>query len=60
MPENIPIIIWVSENANEQTGLLFTMSLLRERKNNIFFINTGQLYKEIFKSKSIWRQGIWA
>jgi hypothetical protein len=52
IPENIPINIWVSENANEQTGLLFTMYLLRERKNNIFIVNTGQLYRELFKKKS--------
>ncbi|WP_084798012.1 DUF1835 domain-containing protein [Neobacillus mesonae] len=52
IPENIPIYIWVSGNANEQTGLLFTMYLLRERKNNIFIVNTGQLYSELFKRKS--------
>jgi hypothetical protein len=52
IPENIPINIWVSENANEQSGLLFTMYLLRERKNNIFIVNTGQLYRELFKKKS--------
>ncbi len=49
IPENIPIYIWVSENANEQTGLFLTMYLLRERKNNIFIVNTGQLYRELFK-----------
>ncbi|MBT2700887.1 DUF1835 domain-containing protein [Bacillus sp. ISL-40] len=52
IPENIPIYIWVSENANEQTGLFFTMHLLRERKNNIFIVNTAQLYRELFKKKS--------
>jgi hypothetical protein len=52
IPENIPINIWVSENAHEQTGFLFTMYLLRERKNNIFILDTGQLYRELFKKKS--------
>ncbi|MFP5108674.1 DUF1835 domain-containing protein [Neobacillus sp. C211] len=52
IPENIPIYIWVSGNANEQTGLLFTIYLLRERKNNIFIVNTEQLYRELFKKKS--------
>ena len=52
IPANVPINIWVSENANEQTGLLFTMYLLRERKNNIFIINTATLYRELFEKKA--------
>ncbi|MEH7378795.1 DUF3658 domain-containing protein, partial [Neobacillus drentensis] len=50
--EKVPIYIWVSENANEQTGLLFTMYLLRERKNNIFIIDTAKLYRKLFKKKA--------
>ncbi|WP_338779129.1 DUF1835 domain-containing protein [Metabacillus sp. FJAT-52054] len=52
IPENVPINIWVSENAHEQTGLLFTMHLLSDRKNNIYQVDTGKLYKELFKKKS--------
>jgi hypothetical protein len=52
IPANVPINIWVSENANEQTGLLFTMYLLRERKNNIFIIDTATLYRELFEKKA--------
>ncbi len=52
IPQDVPIYIWVSENAHEQTGLLFTIYLLRDRKNNIFIIDTGKLYRELFKKKS--------
>ncbi|MEK4537094.1 DUF1835 domain-containing protein [Peribacillus sp. FSL K6-1552] len=52
IPVNVPIYIWVSENANEQTGLLFTMYLLRERKNNIFIIDTATFYRELFEKKA--------
>ncbi|WML58539.1 DUF1835 domain-containing protein [Neobacillus sp. PS2-9] len=52
IPDHVPIHIWNSENAHEQTGLVFTMYLLRERKNNIFIVNTGQVYRELFKKKS--------
>jgi hypothetical protein len=52
IPKEIPIYIWVSENAHEQTGLLFTMNLLKERTNNIFIINSTQQYKELFKEKA--------
>lgn len=52
IPQDVPIYIWVSENAHEQTGLLFTMYLLRERKNNIFIIDTGKIYRELFKKKA--------
>jgi len=52
IPQDVPIYIWISENANEQSGLLFTMYLLRERKNNIFIVDTGKLYRELFKKKA--------
>ncbi|KKI92817.1 hypothetical protein WQ54_07805 [Bacillus sp. SA1-12] len=52
IPDNLPIYIWVSENANEQTALLFTLYLLRERKNNICIINTAALYRRMFEKKA--------
>ncbi|WP_342041934.1 DUF1835 domain-containing protein [Bacillus sp. OTU2372] len=52
IPENVPIYIWVSENANEQTALLFTMYLLRELKNNISIIDTATLYRKLFEKKA--------
>ncbi|WHX97973.1 DUF1835 domain-containing protein [Neobacillus sp. DY30] len=52
IPEKVPIYIWVSENANEQTALLFTMFLLRERKNSIYIIDTATLYRKLFEKKA--------
>ncbi|MDQ1002612.1 hypothetical protein QFZ28_003012 [Neobacillus niacini] len=52
IPENVPIYIWVSENANEQTALLFTMFLLREHKNSISIIDTATLYRKLFEKKA--------
>lgn len=52
IPNEVPIHIWVSENAHEQTGLLFALYLLRGNMNNITIINTAKLYGELFKSKS--------
>jgi hypothetical protein len=52
IPEDLPIYIWVSENANEQTALLFTLYLFRERKNNIFIIDTAALYRNLFEKKA--------
>jgi hypothetical protein len=52
IPEDVPICIWVSENAHEQTGLLHVMYLLKVRKNNIIVINTSKSYRELYKKKS--------
>ncbi|MBT2724440.1 DUF1835 domain-containing protein [Bacillus sp. ISL-46] len=52
IPENVSIYIWVSENANEQTALLFTIYLLQEMKNNIFIIDTATLYRRLFEKKA--------
>ncbi|MGE6721390.1 DUF1835 domain-containing protein [Peribacillus frigoritolerans] len=52
IPDNLPIYIWVSDNANEQTALLFTLYLLRERKNNICIIDTAALYRKLFEKKA--------
>ncbi|RFU60921.1 DUF1835 domain-containing protein [Peribacillus glennii] len=51
IPENVPIHIWVSENAHEHTALLFTMYLLREQKINISIIDTAKLYRELYKKR---------
>jgi hypothetical protein len=52
IPENVPIYIWVSENANEQTALLFTLYLIRDMKNNIIIIDTATLYRKLFEKKA--------
>ena len=52
IPKDVPIYIWVCENAHEQTGLLFVLFLLRERTNRITIFNTAKLYSELFKAKA--------
>lgn len=48
IPENTPIVIWVGENAHEQTGLRFVLYLLKEKSNDIFLMNTTTKYKKLF------------
>lgn len=52
IPNGVPISIWISENAHEQTGLLFVLYMLKQRSNNISIINTAKLYGKLFKSKA--------
>jgi dihydrofolate reductase len=52
IPNEIPIYIWTSDNAHEQTGLLFVINLLKEKENNIYIINSSELYKDLFKAKA--------
>ncbi|WP_081825412.1 DUF1835 domain-containing protein [Bacillus sp. UNC41MFS5] len=52
IPKEVPINIWVCDNAHEQTGLLFVLFLLRERTNPITIFNTTKLYSELFKAKA--------
>ncbi|MEH7304569.1 DUF1835 domain-containing protein [Neobacillus drentensis] len=52
IPKEVPINIWVSENAHEQTGLLFVWFLIREKTNPITIFNITKLYSELFKAKA--------
>ena len=42
----VPIYIWYANNANEQTGLRFILYLLREKTNDIYLMNTTDLYEK--------------
>lgn len=53
IPSHHPIIIWVGENAHEQTGLRFVLYLLKEKINDIFIINTNEAYKTHFDRTEI-------
>ena len=48
IPKNIPIIIWIGENAHEQTALRYILYLLKEKTNDIFIMNTTTKYKNQF------------
>ncbi|WP_117017493.1 DUF1835 domain-containing protein [Aeribacillus pallidus] len=51
IPEGSPIMIWISDNAHEQTGMLFVLYLLKNKNNDIFLINTTKVYGELFKKR---------
>lgn len=44
IPEYAPIYIWAANNGNEQTGVRFINYLLKDKANEIFLINTTELY----------------
>ncbi|WP_057776153.1 DUF1835 domain-containing protein [Cytobacillus dafuensis] len=41
---DVPIYIWYGNNADEQTGLRLLLYLLREKTNEIFLMNSIELY----------------
>lgn len=53
IPSHHPIIIWVGENAHEQTGLRFVLYLLKEKTNDIYIIHTNKAYKIHFDRHDI-------
>ncbi|MEO4052775.1 DUF1835 domain-containing protein [Solibacillus sp. CAU 1738] len=53
IPRHHPNIIWVGENAHEQTGLRFVLYLLKEKINDVFTINTNEAYKTHFDRTEI-------
>ncbi|MBS4192156.1 DUF1835 domain-containing protein [Bacillus sp. FJAT-49705] len=50
IPTEVPIYIWYGNNADEQTGLRFFLNLLRDKTNEIFLINSTDLYERYIHS----------
>ncbi|WP_312354456.1 DUF1835 domain-containing protein [Aminipila sp.] len=48
IPIDTPIIIWIGENAHEQTALRYVLYLLKEKTNDIFVMDTTSKYKNQF------------
>ena len=48
IPPNVPIVIWTGDNSHEQTALRYVLYLLRDKTNNITFIDTTTNYKNQF------------
>ena len=48
IPGNVPIVIWIAKNADEQTGMRYFMYLLKEKPNDVFLINTSVAHRELF------------
>lgn len=43
---DVPIYIWYGDNADEQTAIRFILYLLREKKNDIYIINSTEQYEK--------------
>lgn len=52
IPCQYPIYIWYGNNVDEQTGLRFFLFLLRDKTNDIFLLNSTELYEKYFMPKS--------
>ena len=48
IPLDAPIIIWVGENAHEQTALRYVLNQLKNKPNDFFIMNTTTEYKSLF------------
>lgn len=44
--KQVPIYIWYSNNADEQTGLRFLLYLLRDKTNDVYLMNSTELYEK--------------
>ncbi|WLR42494.1 DUF3658 domain-containing protein [Bacillus carboniphilus] len=49
--ESSQVVIWVSDNANEQTGIRYVLYLLKNKDCPIFVLNMNELYKQHFKGE---------
>lgn len=50
IPEQVSIVIWTGENADEQTGVCFLLYILKGKTNPIYLINTTIAYQELFNT----------
>ncbi|MBY0149215.1 DUF1835 domain-containing protein [Neobacillus niacini] len=50
IPEQVPIVIWTGENADEQTGVCFLLYVMKGKTNPIYLINTTIAYQELFNT----------
>jgi hypothetical protein len=50
LPDDVPLYIWTANNGNEQTGLRYLLFLLKSKENEVFVINTTELYKRWINS----------
>ncbi|WP_051428417.1 DUF1835 domain-containing protein [Bacillus sp. J33] len=51
IPGQVPIYIWYGNNADEQTGLRFLLFLLRGKTNDVFLMNSTELYERYIMPK---------
>ncbi len=51
IPKQVPIYIWYGDTADEQTGLRFLLYLLRDKSNDIYLMNSTELYEKYITPK---------
>ncbi|MGG0668297.1 DUF1835 domain-containing protein [Sporosarcina koreensis] len=51
IPVQFPIYIWYGDNVDEQIGLRFLLFLLRDKANDIFLMNSTELYERYILPK---------
>jgi hypothetical protein len=51
LPNQVPIYIWYGNNGSEQTGLRYILYLLKDKTNEIFLLNSTELYSKYISSK---------
>lgn len=51
IPEHVPIYLWTANNASEHIGVRFIIVLLAGKANEIFLINSTELYDKNTSSK---------
>jgi len=53
IPKTVPIVVWVADNAYEQTGLRYILYLLQNKMNEIKVVNTTKAYAKHFNRPDI-------
>lgn len=53
VPNDASIIIWIGENAHEQTALRYVLYLLKEKRNDIFIIDITSRFENLFAAPEI-------
>lgn len=53
IPEGVHLFIWCSDNAHDQTGLRFTVNLLKGKNIDITLINITKAYEELLQVKKV-------
>lgn len=51
IPSNVPIYLWYGENADEQIGLRFILYALKNKDNDIFLMNSTELYRKFINAE---------
>jgi hypothetical protein len=53
LPNDVPIYLWCGQNACEQIGVRFILYLLREKGNNVYLLNSTELYVSYLNGESV-------